>query len=97
MKKQRYDSVWDAIEPSRAEAANAANDKRRTITRQRFNRIWDAIEPSRAEAANTKARAATMIAIQQAVSKWLDPGRHREAAWAHPAAPERSATRRISD
>ena len=22
MKKQRYESVWDAIEPSRAEAAN---------------------------------------------------------------------------
>jgi predicted XRE-type DNA-binding protein len=38
--------------------------------KKRFESIWDAIEPSRAEAANMKARAATMIAIQKAVSKW---------------------------
>jgi len=40
------------------------------MKKQRFGSIWDAIEPSRARAANMKARAETMIAIQEAVSKW---------------------------
>lgn len=39
------------------------------MKKQRFDSIWDAIEPSRAQAANMKARAATMIAIQEALSK----------------------------
>ena len=42
----------------------------RPTVKNRYNSIWDAIEPSRAEAANMKARAETMIAIEQAVSKW---------------------------
>jgi predicted XRE-type DNA-binding protein len=40
------------------------------MKKQRFSSVWDAIEPSRAEAANMKARAETMIAIQQTVAKW---------------------------
>jgi predicted XRE-type DNA-binding protein len=32
--------------------------------------VWDAIGPSRAEAASMKARAETMIAIQEAVAAW---------------------------
>jgi len=38
--------------------------------KQRSESVWDAIEPSRAQGPNMKARAGTMIAIQEAVSKW---------------------------
>lgn len=40
------------------------------MKKQRFASVWDAIEPARAEAASMKARAATMIAIQEAVARW---------------------------
>jgi predicted XRE-type DNA-binding protein len=40
------------------------------MKKQKFASVWDAIEPSRAAAANMKARAETMIAIQQAVAAW---------------------------
>jgi predicted XRE-type DNA-binding protein len=40
------------------------------MKKQRLDSVWDAIEPSRAQAANMKARAETMMAIQEAVSKW---------------------------
>jgi predicted XRE-type DNA-binding protein len=42
----------------------------RRVKKQRFESVWDSIEPSRAQAANMKARAETMIAIQEVVSKW---------------------------
>jgi hypothetical protein len=64
------------------------------MKKQRYGSIWDAIEPSRAEAANMRARAATMIAIQQAVAKWrLTQAATAKTARAHPAAAERSAAR----
>jgi predicted XRE-type DNA-binding protein len=40
------------------------------MKRQRFASVWDAIEPSRTTAANIKARAETMIAIQEKVTSW---------------------------
>lgn len=40
------------------------------MKKQKFTSVWDAIEPSRTAAASMKARAETMIAIQQAVAAW---------------------------
>ena len=40
------------------------------MKKQKFASVWDAIEPSRTAAANMKARAETMIAIEEAVAAW---------------------------
>jgi predicted XRE-type DNA-binding protein len=40
------------------------------MKKQRFASVWDAIEPTRAQAASMKARAQTMIAIQEVVAAW---------------------------
>lgn len=40
------------------------------MKQQRFDSVWDAIERSEADAASMKARAETMIAIQETIARW---------------------------
>src|ERR1051325_8746018 len=66
----------------------------KSFKKQRSESVWDAIEPSRAQGPNMKARAGTMIAIQEAVSKVASPpGRDGQTPRADSAAPQRPAAR----
>jgi predicted XRE-type DNA-binding protein len=40
------------------------------MTRDRYDSVWDALEDKAEEATNMKARAAIMLAIQDAVRDW---------------------------